>query len=49
MIQLSSFLWFMIGLLQIGFMRGWTRNRSLPLIALAPFALRQFETVLTIR
>ncbi|HML22968.1 MAG TPA: CvpA family protein [Aggregatilinea sp.] len=47
MIQLSSFLYFMIGLFAvIGFMRGWTKELIATAgIVLALFALRQFETI----
>lgn len=48
MIQLSSFLWFMVGLFAvIGFMRGWTKELIATAgIVLALFALRQFETII---
>jgi uncharacterized membrane protein required for colicin V production len=48
MIQLSSFLWLMIGLFAIvGYMRGWTKELIATAgIILALFALRQFESIL---
>ncbi|MBN1201654.1 MAG: CvpA family protein [Anaerolineae bacterium] len=48
MIQLSSFLWLMIGLFAaIGFMRGWTKELIATAgIVLALFALKQFESTL---
>jgi hypothetical protein len=48
MIQLSSFLWFMVALFAfIGFMRGWTKEIiALTGIVLALFALEQFRDIL---
>lgn len=48
MIELSTFLWFMIGVFAvIGFMRGWTKELVATAgIVLALFALKQFETIL---
>lgn len=48
MIQLSSFLWLMIGMFAIvGYMRGWTKELVATAgIILALFALRQFESIL---
>lgn len=48
MIQLSTFLWLMIGMFAIvGFMRGWTKELIATAgIILALFTLRQLETIL---
>jgi len=48
MIQLSSFMWLMIGMFAVvGFMRGWSKELVATAgIVLALFALKQFETLL---